>query len=156
MKPKMSKKELAHKDDIWNAVISALTEYDYSADNKTAKEAFTVFQYYSEMESGGHEILFNWTSDYIKEVGIQAYVQELIESLEKINAHDYAAVIQKYGEQMWKLHISLENGEVEETVYYEVIEKADAEYYSLDDQLAGLLEAYFEEIYEELIDVVED
>ncbi|KAB2331968.1 DMP19 family protein [Bacillus mesophilum] len=156
MKPKMNKKELAHKDDIWNAVISALPEYVYSAENKTAKEAFTVFQYYSEMESGGHEILLNWTSDYIKEVGIRAYVKELIESLEKINAHDYAAIIRKYGEQMWKLHISLENDEVEESEYYEVIEKADAEYYSLDDQLAGLLEAYFVEIYEELIDVVED
>ncbi|WP_282155471.1 DMP19 family protein [Cytobacillus gottheilii] len=156
MKPKMNKKELVHKDDIWNAVISVLSEYDYSSEDKTAKEAFTVFQYYSEMESGGHEILLNWTSDYIKEVGIKAYVKELIENLEKINAHDYAAIIRKYGEQMWKLHISLGNDEVEESEYYEVIEKADGEYYSLDDQLAVLLEAYFVEIYEELIDVVED
>jgi hypothetical protein len=46
-KPKIKRTNLLNPDDIWNAVISVLTEYDYSTENKVAYEAFTVFQYYN-------------------------------------------------------------------------------------------------------------
>ena len=88
-KPKIKRTNLLNPDDIWNAVISVLTEYDYSTENKVAYEAFTVFQYYSEMESGGHGSLLRWHSDHIEAAGITRYLEGLIGVLEKIDAHGY-------------------------------------------------------------------
>lgn len=58
MKPKMNRKDLLNSNDIWNGVIHAISEIDYPTEDQTLNDAFTVFQYYSEMESGGHESLF--------------------------------------------------------------------------------------------------
>lgn len=113
-KPKIKRADLLNRDNIWNAVISVLTEYDYPPENNVAKEAFTVLQYYSEMESGGHENLWNWTSDYIEEVGITHYLEELIGVLEKIGAQEYAKIEKLYGEVMWRLYVALENNEIDE------------------------------------------
>lgn len=156
MKPKINRKNLSHNDDIWNAVISALSEYNYITENRLAKEAYTVFQYYSELESGGHENLLNWTSDYIETVGFTQYLEELIHILKKINAYEYADIEKRYGKEMWRLHISLENNEVDESVYYSVIEKADNEYYELNGKLERLLAMYFVDIHTDLIEVVDD
>lgn len=157
MKPKINRKDLLNKDDIWNAVISVLSEYDYSTENRLAKEAYTVFQYYAEMESGGHESLFTWASDYIKEVGIALYLEELIGVLEKIDdAHEYAKIEKNYGDKMWRLHMALENNEIDESEFYRVIEKADHDYNKLNDQLGKLLETYFVNIHNDLIEVVDE
>lgn len=142
-------------DEIWNAVISVLIESDLSTENKSLKEAFIVFQYYSELESGGHESLLTWFESYIEEVGIGNYLKELIDILEKIGARDYATLERKYGQEMWKLYVALENDEVEESEFYGVIEKADEEYHKLNQKLAELLEAYFMEIHTDLVEVVE-
>ncbi|MCD8510091.1 MAG: hypothetical protein LRY73_09640 [Bacillus sp. (in: Bacteria)] len=83
MKIKMKKSELVTKDDIWNAVVSVMGETDFPTDNEVANEAYLVFQYYSEMESGGHESLLNWWSEYIEEVGAANYLKELTAILEK-------------------------------------------------------------------------
>jgi hypothetical protein len=156
LKPKINRKDLLHKGDIWNAVISVLSEYDYSTENKQVKEAYTVFQYYSELESGGHESLFRWTSDYIEEVGISHYLEELIRTLEKINAYECANIEKKYGEEIWSLHKALENNDINESKFYSVIEKADNDYNKLNDKLGELLESYFVSIYHDLIEVVDD
>ncbi|MBO1511362.1 DMP19 family protein [Metabacillus bambusae] len=156
MKPIINRKDLLNKDDIWNAVIAVLSEYDYSTENRMAKEAYTVFQYYAEMESGGHESLFIWASDYIKEVGIALYLEELIGVLEKIDAHEYTKIEKIYGEEMWRLHMALENNEIDESEFYRVIEKADHDYYKLNDQLGKLLEDYFVNIHTDLIEVVDE
>lgn len=66
----MNRDDLMNNDDIWNEVIAILSEYDISTENKNLHEAFIVFQYYSELESGGHESLFTWFKSYIEEVGI--------------------------------------------------------------------------------------
>jgi hypothetical protein len=156
MKPRIRKKDLLHKEDIWNTVISVLCEYDYSTENRQVKEAYTVFQYYSELESGGHESLLNWTSDYIETVGISPYIEDLTTALEKIDAHEYARIEKKYGNELWSLHRALENNEMDESKYYNVIEKADNEYYGLNGKLGDLLENYFLKIYRDLIEVVDD
>jgi len=155
-KPKIQRTDLVNPEDIWNTVISVLTEFDYPEDNKVANEAFTVLQYYSEMESGGHESLLRWNSDHIEEVGSTRYLEELVGVLEKIDAPEYALIEKKYGKDMWRLHVALENDEIDEKEFYSVIEKADNEYYHLNEKLGELLEAYFVMIYMDLIEVVED
>lgn len=155
-KPKLKKADLAHRDDIWNAVISVLTEHKYPAENTAAKEANTLLQYYSELESGGHESLLRWNSDYISEAGMGSYLKELICALEQINAHEYAKIEERYGMDMWNLYMSLENDEIEEDDFYRIIERADKEYNNLDGKLEKLLETYFIRIHKDLIDVVDD
>ncbi|WP_225229725.1 hypothetical protein [Sporosarcina quadrami] len=59
MKPKMTRKDLLDNDNIWNAIISVISEGDLSTKDTVLNEAFIVFQYYSELESGGHETLLN-------------------------------------------------------------------------------------------------
>ena len=156
MKPKMKRRELMNNDDIWNAVITVISEYNFPTENKISNEAFSVFQYYSELESGGHESLFTWFSEHIEEVGITNYLKELIDILNKIGAHDYAIIEKKYGEKMWRKLVALENGEIEENEFYTVIEKANDEYDKLNGKLEGLLETYFVSIHTDLIEVVED
>jgi len=143
-------------EDIWNAVIEEICKYDFPTENKTTNEAFLVFQYYSELESGGHEMLFTWFSDYINEVGINYYKKELILILEKIGAHDYAVNVNKYMEQLWQLYVALEHDENIENDFYRLIERADDKYYELNGKLEHLLERYFVTIHTDLIEVIED
>lgn len=156
MKPKIHRKELMDKDSIWNAVITVASEYDLSDKDTVLKEAFLVFQYYSEMESGGHEILLNWAGTYIEEVGIENYVNELSAVLEKIGAHDYALMEKKYGQELWSLYMALENGEDQEEAFFRVIQEADNEYHRLNRKLDTLLEAYFVDIHTDVIEVIEN
>ena len=156
MRPKMNRENLLNKDDIWNAVTSVLSEHDLSTENNKTDETFLAFQYYSEMESGGHESLLNSLEWYIEEIGIDHYLKNLIGVLEKIEAYDYAAIVKNDCEKLWTLYIALENDEIEEEKFYHLIEKADTDYHKLGDQLETLLEAYFVTIHTELIEVVED
>ncbi|WP_234987251.1 DMP19 family protein [Bacillus sinesaloumensis] len=137
-------------DEIWNEVIHKLSEIDFPSENQTLNEGFLVFQYYSELESGGHEALLNWWNEYISEVGIATYINELTTIFNKIGAQDYAFILQKYGEEMWNTFMALENGEIDEGPFYQVIEKADEGYYSLNDKLQQLLESYFVSIHNEI------
>ncbi|PSL41461.1 hypothetical protein B0H99_102145 [Planomicrobium soli] len=156
MKPKMYRRDLVTKDDIWNAVIATISEYDYPTRNQPADEAFLAFQYYSELESGGHEILMNWFSGHIEEVGVTSFLDALVGSLEAIGAYDYAAIEKNYGQEMWQKFKALENGEVKEGEFYAVVEQADWEYHQLDGRIAELLETYFVDVHMELIDVIQD
>lgn len=156
MRPKMKRENLMNKDDIWNAVTSVLSEHDLSTENNKTDETFLAFQYYSEMESGGHESLLNSLEWYIEKIGIDHYLKNLIGILEKIEAYDYAAIVKNDCEELWTLYIALENDEIEEEKFYHLIEKADTDYHKLGDQLESLLEAYFVTIYTELIEVVGD
>lgn len=140
------------REDIWNEVIHKVCSIDFPSENKTLNESFLVFQYYSELESGGHEALLNWWNEYISQVGITTYIKELTQILEKIDAHDYAVIVKKYGEEMWKTFVALENGEIDEDPFYQVIEKADADYYNLEDKLEQLLESYFVSIHTDIIE----
>lgn len=154
MKPKMKKTDLMDRADIWNAVIHEISSHDYPTNNPLLNESFLAFQYYSELESGGHEILLNWVQDYIREIGISFYLNDLTAALVKIEADDYAQIEKKYGEELWRLFIALENGEIEEDAFYELIEKADSEYYALDGKLEQLLEKYFIDIHTKLFEIV--
>jgi len=156
MKPKMNREDLLDKDDIWNAVVSIVSECDLPSKDTVLNEAFIVFQYYSELESGGHESLLNWFGSYIEEISIESYLKELIAILEKIGAHDYAIIEKKYVQEIWRLHLALEIGENKEEEYYNIIEKADNEYQNLNQKLDDLLETYFINIHTYLIEVVED
>jgi hypothetical protein len=155
MKPKMKRSDLLNSDDIWNAVIGVVCDEEYPNENKLLNEAFTVFQYYSEMESGGHESLITWFSEHIQEIGIKLYLNELVGILEKIGAHEYALIENKHGQEIWQKFEALEKGQIEEDEFYSLIEKADGEYNQLDGRLQELLEAYFINIHRDLIEVEE-
>lgn len=156
MKPKMYRKELVTNEDIWNAVVATISEYDYPTGNQTADEAFLAFQYYSELEGGGHVSLMTWFSEHVEEVGITSFLDALVDSLEAVGAYDYAAVEKKYGHEMWQKLKALENGEIEEGEFYAVVEQADREYDQLDGRIEELLETYFVDVHMELIDVIQD
>ncbi|MDW0113120.1 hypothetical protein QT711_07970 [Sporosarcina saromensis] len=154
MKPIMSRRDLVDKEDIWNAVVSVLSDCDLDSKDPVVNEACVVFQYYSELESGGHESLLNWFESYIKEISIDSYIKKLIDTLEKIGAHDYAIIVKNYSQEMWSLYVALKNGENKEDAFYGVIEKADEQYHKLNQKLENLLETYFMRIYTELLEVV--
>lgn len=156
MKPKMKRSELKDNNDIWNAVIGVLSELDFPTGDQEVDDAFLVFQYYSEMESGGHETLLNWTQDYIKEVGIKKYQDELASALVKIGAPEYAEIESTHLEELWKLHLALENDGSQEDEYYSKIELMDGAYHGQDEKFENLLETHFLKIHTDLIDVVED
>ena len=156
MKPAMKRSELQGPNDIWNAVIAAISHNDFPSGDETADEAFIVFQYYSEIESGGHEILLNWCAHYIEEKGINGYLEELTISLKKIGADDYAAIEHRYLKEIWRIFKELEQDEQIEEEFLQVIQKADEEYQALGNQLEKLMETYFIDIHTELINVKED
>ncbi|ARD47910.1 hypothetical protein [Sporosarcina sp. P33] len=156
MKPKMNRKDLLDSDNIWNAVVTVISENDLSTKDTVLNEALIVFQYYSELESGGHEVLLNWLESSIEEISIEFYFYKLITILEKIGAHDHAMIEEKYGREMWRLYVALESDEIEEDEFYNVVNKADDEYHKLNGRLEKLLETYFVSIHMNLIDVIED
>ena len=156
MKPKMKRKDLISKTDISNAVMDVLSESNLSSEDTTLNKAFIVYHYYSELESGGHETLFRWFGHHIKAMGIDDYLNKLIGTLEEIGAHNYALIEKKYCKELWNLYIALENDEIHEDEFYQVIEKATDDYYKLNDELRELLETYFVTIYTDLIEVVGD
>ncbi|MFJ8261948.1 hypothetical protein ACIQ4I_08340 [Rummeliibacillus sp. NPDC094406] len=156
MKHKIKKTELLTNNDIWNKVIEVIGEYDFPTENEIINEVFIVFNYYSELESGGHESLFNWFSWHIEEVGITNYLKELTAILEKIDAYDYSKIENEFGNELWRLFKAIENDEIEEEEFYSVVEKADNEYEKLNGKLGDLLETYFVNVYTELIEVVEN
>ncbi|OLO25673.1 hypothetical protein BTR23_24170 [Alkalihalophilus pseudofirmus] len=155
MKYKMKKKDLITKEDIWNAVIEAMGEYNFPTENKVANDTYIVYNYYSELESGGHESLLNWFSWHIEEVGILNYLKELTCILERIGADAYSKIEKEYGEELWRLFQALENDEVEEDDFYNVIKIADSVYENLNGELGEILESYFIKIYKDLIDIEE-
>ena len=152
----MKSKDLLTKEDIWNAVIQVLGEYDFPTESEIANEVLIIFNYYSELESGGHESLLNSFSWHIEEVGITNYLEKLIGSLEKIEAYNYSVIEKEYGQELWRLFKALESLEIEEDEFYNVVEKADNAYNKLNGKLGNLLETYFVNIYTELIEVIED
>lgn len=152
----MKRKDLMSKTDISNAVMDVLSKSNLSLEDTTLNKAYIVYHYYSEVESGGHEGLFRWFGQEIKEMGIDHYLNELVEVLEEIGAHDCAMIEKKYCKKMWSLYVALENDEIDEEEFYNVVENATDEYYKLNDELRDLLEAYFVSIYTDLIEVVED
>lgn len=52
--------------------------------------------------------------------------------------------------------MALEKGELEEEPIYNIIEKADNEYWTISPKLGELLETYFVKIHTEIIDILED
>ncbi|MGE7931588.1 DMP19 family protein [Viridibacillus arvi] len=162
MKPKMKQTDLSNHIDIWDAVINVLSG-DFPEDDETYNEAFIVYNYYSEMESGGHESLFNWGWEDIQAQGISKYITDLTSNLEKIGAHKYGRIMSAYGEEMWRLFLILEHEEMDEDAFteleqefYTVINKPNDEYFNLSNQLEKLLESYFVKIHTDLFEVVEN
>lgn len=156
MKLKVNRKDLLTDDDILNAVLSAYGNYSFPSENDVTNDVFIVFNYFCELESGGHESLLNWFSWHIADVGITSYLNRLTGILERIDAHDYAKIEKKYGKELWRLFKELENTEIEEDNFYSLIQEADQAYVKLGEKLRDLLRTYSVNIYTELIEVIEE
>ena len=162
MKIKVNRCELQTNNDIWNAVLSAYGEYDFPTDDEKINDFFILINYFCELESGGHESLFNWFSKHIAEMGIQTYLKRLTKMLEKVDAHEYAEIEKNYIEELWRLFLDLENSGSEEAHYESLeakfcilIEKADSEYRNLGEELNERLSSYATVIYTEIIEIVD-
>ncbi|WP_432352050.1 hypothetical protein [Sporosarcina sp. A2] len=66
-----------------------------------------MFQYYSELESVGHESFLTWSGSNIEVISIDSYLKQLMAVLEKIGAHDYAEIEKKYGEELCRLYVAI-------------------------------------------------
>ena len=146
---------MSNKDasTIRNEVINILIKRDFPSNNQLLDEAHLLYQYNCELESGGHESFLRWQSQYIEEIGITAYLEKLIGILKKINAADYADILEEFGEKMWNLYLALENGEIHEDEFYEIIHEADKRYYGLEDKIYFLIENHFVELHAQVIDI---
>lgn len=131
----MKRADLVNNVDIWNAMVELMAEYDFPTDHTIANKEFMVYSYYAELESAGHEGLFNWFSSYIEEVGAHRYFKELRSVLEEMNAHEYALIETKNGEKLWELFQALVKDEIPEDDFYILLEKADQEYHQLNGRL---------------------
>ena len=130
-----------------------LIKKEYPSNNKLLDEASLLYQYNSELESGGHESFLRWQSQHINSLGIEKYLNQLIEILKKIDAFEYADILVEFGEKMWTLYIALENGEIEEDKFYEIIHEADRRQYGLNDKIYFLIANFFVEIHGQLIKI---
>ena len=162
MKIKVKHSELQTNNDIWNAVLTAYGEYDFPTDDEEMNDFFILFNYYCEMESGGHESLFNWFSKDIEEMGTQIYLNRLTVMLRKVGAPEYATIEEKSLEELWRLFLAVENSANEEldfesvvSEFYMLLEKLDGEYRNLGDKLSDRLSSFATVIYTEIIEIVE-
>ena len=162
MKIKVKHSELQTDNDIWNAVLTAYGEYDFPTDDEEMNDFFILFNYYCEMESGGHESLFNWFSKDIEEMGTQIYLNRLTVMLRKVGAPEYATIEEKSLEELWRLFLAVENSGNEEldfesvvSEFYMLLEKLDGEYRNLGDKLSDRLSSFATVIYTEIIEIVE-
>ncbi|MEK3981736.1 hypothetical protein MKY37_22275 [Psychrobacillus sp. FSL K6-2836] len=163
MKIKLKRSELQTNNDIWNAVLAAYGQYDFPTEDEKMNDFFILFNYYCELESGGHESLFNWFSEHIEKMGIQTYSIRLSKVLEKVGANEYAEIEKRYIEQLWKLFLAVEKSRIEDPHYESLvaefcnhIEQADSEYSKLGENLSERLSQYANAIYTEVIEIVED
>ena len=134
-------------DEMWNAMIDVISAMDYPTGDATKDEAFLLIQFYSAMESGGHESFLNSFEEDIERVGPAVFFHQLVNSLNNIEAADYAEIEKKYGLLLWKAYKELEDGGLEEESFYALIEKADSESEVLDPRLESLMEAYFRKLH---------
>jgi len=162
VKIKVKHSELQTDNDIWNAVLTAYGEYDFPTDDEEMNDFFILFNYYCEMESGGHESLFNWFSKDIEEMGTQIYLNRLTVMLRKVGAPEYATIEEKSLEELWRLFLAVENSGNEEldfesvvSEFYMLLEKLDGEYRNLGDKLSDRLSSFATVIYTEIIEIVE-
>ncbi|GGA24256.1 DMP19 family protein [Psychrobacillus lasiicapitis] len=161
MKIKVNRSKLQTNVDIWNVVLSAYGEYVFPTEDEIMNDFFILFNYYCELESGGHESLFNWFSKHIEVMGIQMYLERLTKMLEKVEATEYAEIEKNYLEELWRLFLAVENSKNEEPHYeslveefYILIEKADSEYRDLGEELSERLSNYAAVTYTEIIEIV--
>lgn len=147
--------QLLTGDAIWNEVLDFASQIHFPVNEEFINDLSILVQYYNEMESGGHEGLLNWTVGPISNFGFENYIQSLTNTLQTIGAKDIAVIEQQYAPLYWPLYHQLERNEIDEELFYEVIEKADKAYYEHSETLRTLLEQYFISIYTELFEIID-
>lgn len=151
MKKKISKQLLQTRTDISNAMIDILSTMNLPAMDTITTKAVIVYQYYSELESGGHENLFQWYNEDIKAITPKRYLALLVETLEEIGAPEYAALELQYGPRLWELYEKMQTDDQYEDEFYELSEQATQRYYQIENSIRDRLDDYFVEIYEHFI-----
>ena len=141
--------------NAWDIVSTIAIEHSFPLQQPLLNETSIVFQYYSEMESGGHESLLRWQYDQMQAMGFMQYKETLLRVLRAIGADEYAAVEDTHLTRCFELYEALEANRLAEDVFYEAINAADAAYIACEDRLRDQLQHYAELNYEALRQVVE-
>lgn len=157
---KIKRSEILTNDDIWNAVLAAYGNYSFPTENEKMNDFYILFNYFCEMESGGHESLLNWFSQPIQQMGTHEYLRRLAIMLEQIGANDYAEIEKAYLKEMVNIFEVIEsrgfegpNYESLEADFIKIIEKADKEYRNLDEQINAQIYKYALIIYKEVLEL---
>lgn len=135
-------------DEIWNAMVDLISSMDYPTGDSDKDEVFLLFQFYSTMESGGHESFLNLFEEELEKLGPAFFFNQLRQSLIQIGGAGYAEIEKEYGLPLWEGYKALEDGGSEEEAFYVLVEKADRKYEALGSQINSLMETYFEMLYE--------
>lgn len=135
------------KEDIWNAIVEKISDIDYPTHHPLINHAYILFQYYSQMESGGHEDVLNWL---INQKKVDQPLEALRNTFLEASATSYAAIIEKYGPKMVEHFQMLEQNQPHEEDFYQEVKRADVAYWNLND-FHQIVEKYFYKHCEDLL-----
>ncbi|WP_332647078.1 hypothetical protein [Lysinibacillus sp. 54212] len=135
------------KEDIWNAIVERISDIDYPSQHPVKNRAYILFQYYSQMESGGHEDVLNWL---FNEKNIDKPLNVILNTLVEAKAICYMDIIDKYGQEMVSLYELLERNQGCEEAFYQVVREADEAYWTMNS-FQQIVETYFYSHCDELL-----
>lgn len=135
------------REEIWNAIVEKISDIDYPTKYPVTNHAYIMFQYYSQMESGGHEDVLNWL---FNEKKIDHPLAVLINSINEAQAKSYTAYLEVKGQEMWELFQLLKRGEEQEEAFSLMVQQADEAYWNINT-FQQIVEKYFYLHCEELL-----
>lgn len=151
----ISKKDVLTSAERYNAVADFIVSHTYPSENKMLDDSWLIFNYYNELASGGHEGYLTWTAGPILETEIYPFYDALIHTLQEIGATGLAELERTYGILLWQKFHALENGEIEEDEFYDIIQLADQAYFEYEKMFIDKMWAYAEKLFPKLFTVVD-
>lgn len=155
MKIPIAKAKLAQPDLIWQELTEVIIHHQYPSEHALLDQMSIVYLYYSEMESGGHEAVFNWQYEQIVAYGFNMYYDVLTSTLKQIGAADYAAIVEKYLPSLWDTYNALEQNDQLADAFYVQVEIADKAYNQLHDAIRPILEKTAIKVYLDVFEPIE-
>ena len=151
----ISKKDALTSMDRYNAVCDFIVSHTYPSQNTMLDDSWRIFNYYNELGSGGHEGYLTWTVGSIPEMDIQPFYDALIHTLQEIGATRLAELETTYGLLLWQKYHALENGEIEEDEFYNIVQLADQAYLDYEDTFINQMWSYADKLFPKLFTIVD-
>ena len=151
----ISKKDALTREGRYNVVADFIVSHTYPSENKMLDDSWLIFNYYNELASGGHEGYLTWTAGPICETDIRSFYDALIHTLQEIGATELADLERTYGILLWEKYHALENGEIEEDEFYDIVQIADQAYLNYEEMFINKMWIYAEKLFPNLFTVVD-